>query len=350
MGTMAQLEESFKRYETFDFIPGEKIIYYTDFMRDTLNKFPPNWITNSPGEVIYLHKYQGMNWLKLNLGSTNSTGGKIMFEENTTVEFDLIAKAGKDSRSDNTEIQVYFHSQLPDELFADYVPGSGGFCFRFLGEKVTTFSWKNQDYTDVNGDFFTTVLDSNKNTKIHFSINIQKTNVRLYINQYKIVDMPDLAPNDIPPLDRISFFSNGTNFTFSLLLTNLCVKTGIPDNKTKMEKSGKFSTTGIKFISGTDTIRSESYAVLKDVANIINENPLDARFKIVCYTDDEGDDALNMTLSQKRAESVKKALVGVFKLESKNLSTEGKGENSPVNNNLTNEEKASNRRIEIIKL
>jgi OmpA-OmpF porin, OOP family len=178
---------------------------------------------------------------------------------------------------------------------------------------------------------------------------IQKTRVLFYVNQEKIIDMPDLSPDGIPPLDRISFFSNDINVNATLLVSNLVVSTGIADFRGKLKKSGKFSTNAIRFETGTDKIKPESYAVLKEIANIINDTR-DTKFLITGYTDSDGEEAMNMTLSKRRAESVKKILVDVFEVETKLISTEGKGETAPLNANSTDEEKAANRRIEIVRL
>ncbi len=345
----AQDNKLFESYEKYDFMPGDKIIYYEDFSHDTLYKFPQKWISNSPGEVLQLKQYPGINWYKMYAGSTNAPELQVTFEENTTVEFDLIASVGEDSTKNISEIQVYFHSHLPDEVMADYVPGNGGFGIKFNGEAVSFYSWKNGDYTSVNYEARTTELVSHKNKKVHMAVSIQKSRVLLYVNQEKIVDMPDLSPDGIPPLDRISFFSNDINVNATLLVSNLVVSAGIADFRARLQKSGKFSTAAIRFATGTDKIKPESYAVLKEIANIINDTR-DTKFLIAGYTDSDGDEAANKVLSQQRAESVKNILVDVFEVEAKLISTEGKGETAPLNKNITDEEKAANRRIEIVRL
>jgi outer membrane protein OmpA-like peptidoglycan-associated protein len=345
----AQENKSFAGYENYDFVPGDKIIYYEDFLQDTLYKFPQKWLSNSPGEVIQLKQFPGINWYKMYAGSTNATDGVITFAENTTVEFDLIANVGEDSTKNIPEIQIYFHSQLPDQMLGDYVPGKGGFGIKFNGESVSFYSWKNGDYTSVNNEVKTTELVDHKNKKIHMALCIQKSRVLFYINEQKVVDMPDLSPEGIPALDRISFYSNDINVNSTLLISNLVVTTGIANYRDKLSKMGKFSTQGIKFEAASDKIKPESYPVLKEIANIMNDTR-DTKFMITSYTDSDGDEAMNMVLSQKRAESVKKALVEMFEVEEKSLSTEGKGETAPINKNLTNEDKAMNRRIEITRL
>ena len=66
----------------------------------------------------------------------------------------------------------------------------------------------------------------------------------------------------------------------------------------------------------------------------------------VGHTDSRGSDAYNQKLSQRRAEAVKKYLVGKG-IEANRVYTEGKGEKQPVADNKTKEGKAKNRRVEI---
>jgi OmpA-OmpF porin, OOP family len=346
---IGQNDTLIRTYKDFDFTPGDKIIYYNDFSLDTLGKYPQKWLTNSPSEIKSLKQYPGIVWFEMNLGSTNSTDGKINFQENTTIDFDLIANVGPDSTKPVSEIQIYFHSYKPDELFGDYAPGNGGFGIKYIDEMVSFYSWKKGDFTEIAGQIPTPVMEDNKSKKVHISVSIQASRVLFYVNQYKIFDVPNLVPDEIPALDRISFFSNGHNVSSSLLISNLRVAVDFSELRSKLNKSGKFSTDAITFDNGTDKIRPESYAVLKEIANIINDNS-DRSFQIVGYTDNSGNEGLDMELSKKRAESVKKTLTENFFVDGNKLSTDGKGGTSPLNKNQTYEEKAVNRRIEIIRL
>ena len=70
---------------------------------------------------------------------------------------------------------------------------------------------------------------------------------------------------------------------------------------------------------------------------------------MVGHTDNVGDDASNLSLSARRAASVVNELVGFHKIDKARLSAEGKGETQPIAENITNEGKAKNRRVEFIK-
>jgi outer membrane protein OmpA-like peptidoglycan-associated protein len=51
-------------------------------------------------------------------------------------------------------------------------------------------------------------------------------------------------------------------------------------------------------------IKPESHGTLNDIATVLKENP-EVKVKIIGHTDSDGDDAMNLNLSKRRAESVK---------------------------------------------
>jgi len=71
---------------------------------------------------------------------------------------------------------------------------------------------------------------------------------------------------------------------------------------------------------------------------------------IIGHTDSDGSDGDNIDLSQRRAESVKAALVDDFDITANRLTAEGKGETKPVAENDSPEGKAANRRVEFVSL
>ncbi|MCI0416976.1 OmpA family protein [bacterium] len=56
-----------------------------------------------------------------------------------------------------------------------------------------------------------------------------------------------------------------------------------------------------------------------------------------------------MELSKKRAESVKAYLVSNFKIDAARLTTDGFGETKPIAKNDTDQGRAQNRRVELVK-
>lgn len=126
---------------------------------------------------------------------------------------------------------------------------------------------------------------------------------------------------------------------------------GIPENKgcpeIKQETKQVFERAlqGIQFETGKDVIKGISYQILNDVVLVMEENP-EYSLSIFGHTDNVGAEDMNMTLSQKRADSVKKYLIDKGVAESRIVEAKGFGETQPVASNENAEGRARNRRVE----
>ena len=121
---------------------------------------------------------------------------------------------------------------------------------------------------------------------------------------------------------------------------------GCPEIKEETKEVFKKALKGIQFQSGRDVIKSSSYKILNDVADIMKENPA-YQLTINGHTDSQGKDELNLELSEKRAAAVKKYLVDK-NVEASRMETHGYGETKPIASNDTSTGRAKNRRVEFI--
>jgi len=112
---------------------------------------------------------------------------------------------------------------------------------------------------------------------------------------------------------------------------------------------GKLITRGITFDIGSDKIKGESYGILKEIAQVLQENPT-IKVKIIGHTDSDGNATSNLELSKKRAIAISKVLSTDFKIDASRIQTDGKGATEPSEPNTTPQGKANNRRVEFIKL
>lgn len=103
----------------------------------------------------------------------------------------------------------------------------------------------------------------------------------------------------------------------------------------------------IHFETGQSTIKVESNVALKNIAEYINSNT-DKKFFIVGHTDNVGEFAANMKLSEDRAKAVLNDLTTKYSVNADQLSAHGASSLAPVSNNATEEGKAKNRRVEIV--
>ncbi|EJK9927931.1 OmpA family lipoprotein [Cronobacter sakazakii] len=101
----------------------------------------------------------------------------------------------------------------------------------------------------------------------------------------------------------------------------------------------------VTFDSSQANLKSAGANTLTGVAMVLKEYPKTA-VNVVGYTDSTGGQALNMKLSQQRAESVASALI-TQGVAANRIRTSGMGPANPVASNSTEEGKAQNRRVEI---
>lgn len=115
-----------------------------------------------------------------------------------------------------------------------------------------------------------------------------------------------------------------------------------------LNDKGMISVYGITFDTGSAQIKSESNDVLQEIAGYLKANP-SVNLYVVGHTDDVGSVASNLTLSQNRAAAVVKKLTTDFGVNSAQLESSGVGPYAPVSNNASEDGRAKNRRVELVK-
>ena len=341
-----QQQTSLESYSKYDFVPGEKVIFYEDFSQDAVGDFPALWNTNGSAEVVTTNLFPG-NWMKYVMRECVWTDALLNLPENYTIEYDIIPIGGLEGDRMSGWNMRLMQAKNVKSWDSGATPGNGGFEFsvEYFGrpgyhtwlfgpecEGLQLSSYKE-------GEEF----KENENQKYHIAIWVQKSRVRLYQDQNKIFDVPKAFPAGCVKPDRIRFESGAA------MLSNIRIAVGAPDMRNKLMAEGKLVTYGIYFDVNKDVVKPESYGTLKEIATILNEVP-DVKVKIVGHTDSDGADAANLDLSKRRAASVKNELVKSFNVNGDRLVTDGMGESQPVAANDNPANKALNRRVEFIKL
>lgn len=323
-------------YSKFDFIPGEKVIFFDDFAQDPVGEFPAKWNTNNNAEVVTISGLQG-KWFKLPADGGNYFPElKLTFPDNVTIEFDVLL-------SEQNSLGISYYSEVVFNVDAYGVPGDAG-----AEVKVGSEDHEFKNYND-NGQGINT--SSNKGgigTEVpaHISVWIQKSRFRMYVNETKVFDIPKGVFTDY----KYNRFRMETfNTKADVFVSNVRIAVGAPDTRNQLITEGKLVTRGILFDVNSDKIKPQSYACVKEIADVLKENPA-VNVQIIGHTDSDGDDAKNLDLSKRRAAAVKTFLTNEFKIDAARMKTDGKGEGQPIENNSTAEGKAQNRRVEFIKL
>lgn len=115
-----------------------------------------------------------------------------------------------------------------------------------------------------------------------------------------------------------------------------------------IERTGHVAIYGVTFDSGQSTIKPQSDAALAEMVTLLTNNP-SWRMRIEGHTDNVGTTVLNTTLSLRRAAAVEAWLVA-HGVNRGRLTHEGYGDRRPVGDNATEDGRARNRRVELVKL
>lgn len=142
-------------------------------------------------------------------------------------------------------------------------------------------------------------------------------------------------------VSRAGYFFKSLSFDFS-------AKSGVDKHLDlplePLRKDAREALNNVFFESGRWELGEKSKPELDKLTRLLKANPA-LRLEISGHTDDVGDDKRNLDLSQKRANSVRDALVGAG-IDPKRLETKGYGETRPVVPNASDEARQQNRRIE----
>jgi hypothetical protein len=88
--TAEETQQKLSSTSKYDFVPGDKIIYYDDFSQDAIGDFPALWTSNGSGEVKTVNIAPG-NWFHMNgEDAVYCYTKELELPDNFIVEFDII--------------------------------------------------------------------------------------------------------------------------------------------------------------------------------------------------------------------------------------------------------------------
>jgi len=156
--------------------------------------------------------------------------------------------------------------------------------------------------------------------------------------------------NDIYVAIYIAAFTKVTLITQDIIevesaATGMVTATSLKEGITL---NGHIALEGIFFDSGSSTIKAESAQALNNISEYLKANP-GSKFFIVGHTDNTGTFEANTKLSEDRAKAVMAELTTKYAVKSDQLKAFGMASLSPVTSNDTEQGKAKNRRVEIVK-
>lgn len=333
---------SLEIYSKFDFVPGDKVVFYDDFSNDYIGDFPSKWNTNGGGEIVSTENGT-QKWYEMKPGySIYHIPEVANLPEEYTIEFDLMA-TGLDDKTASTATLKTIISDDKSFKLGSYAYAQMSFC-----QYAAIGMWVRNSTKDINNEVATDIREAVLN-RPHIAVAVNKQRFRLWVNENKVVDIPRLIPAANRPNSLKFELLNFKDGKEQLFISNLKVAEGGLDLRRKLIEEGSVSTNGILFDSGSDILQPQSMGIIRQISQVLQQEPT-MNLMIVGHTDADGDDATNEALSLRRAETVTGALVSVYGIDPGRLEAEGKGESEPVADNSSSDGKAHNRRVEFIKL
>jgi len=299
----------------YDFVPGDRTIWFNDFTEDDVGDFPRRLkLQGGNFEVVEI---KGKKYLR------TTTGGSVRIE---------------------------LPEKLPDRFTveAHYFGPTSGNPLRFMPTDRST-AWgcyQSSGFVHAaDGTSSEMAVEGIPETDFvdcRFTVDVRY--IKAYVNTTRVANHPT---SDVERTNEMIIalpsFDQGT------LLTDIRIAAGGKKLYDLLSEKGRVATQGILFDFASDRIRGESTPTLKEIGDMLTQHP-DLKLSIEGHTDNVGSAPANQALSEKRAAAVRQYLVDNFKIDGSRLQSAGFGASKPAASNDTPEGRQNNRRVELVKL
>lgn len=346
--TPSNISDGIEVYSKYDFVPGDKTLFFDDFSNDFIGDLPSKWNTNGSGNIVKFNKVEG-NWFELKAGyRLYAIPDLSQLPEDYTIEFDLLTSGVSNKTSSGARVHVILSDANTFSNGETHYVSVSLPLGQYAPFNIDTYNFFNGKAGMINSGLTADIRDEVKNQP-HIAISVTKKRFRLWVNEVKYVDIPRFI-EELNVLNYLKFHVYGlTDSEERVFIKNVKVAEGGVDLRRKLMSEGKISTNGILFDSGSANIQPQSLGIVRQISQVLMQDD-SIKLNIIGHTDSDGPNDSNLKLSKDRADAVKTALVNIYNISTDRLTTEGKGETEPVADNGTADGKAQNRRVEFVKI
>lgn len=325
-------------YAKSDFVPGDEIIFEDLLVGEKLGEFPSMWdLKEGNAEVVSVGGENAIHMGEETLIMPYMKEKDYLPEE-FTIEFDLYVPCyygGNDKVSMNNRYNIDLVDAAGEVVFQAYWYNGNN---EMGVPREIAWRWHNGgEESQGEGSVAFNMSDFN-----HIAISFNKRALKFYVNGIRIANIPRC---DAPT--RFQIFSYSGASEDERFIKNVRIAKGAVPLYDRMMTDGKFITYGITFDVGKSTIKPESMGEINRIVQLMTENP-DLKFSVEGHTDSTGNPTSNQTLSEQRSQAIVAKLVELGIAQDR-LTAVGKGQNSPIADNNTDEGRAKNRRVEFVK-
>jgi len=332
-------------YAKSDFVAGDEIVFDDNQSNEQMGEFPSQWeLIRGNAEISSINGKKAIcmisedSWIEPLMKNSKSYLG-----DRFTLEFDFWCE--KRGIYDATAFELDFMTEnapKDDDLFTltwlwndmDGNAGGNDYEARFL------YGWNGSNGRS-SGESRLQVKSNDWN---HISVSFNKRALKMYLNGIRFANVPNVAAYP----GWVSFFSGHGAAGRNKYISNVRIARGAVPLYDRIMSEGKFISYGITFDIGKSTIKPESMGEINRIVKLMTDNPT-LKFSVEGHTDNTGNATNNQTLSESRSKAIVDKLVEMG-ISADRLSSSGKGQNSPIADNSTENGRAKNRRVEFVKM
>ena len=179
----------------------------------------------------------------------------------------------------------------------------------------------------------------------HISLAFTKGKLKVYIDDVRLVNIPHFEGNPTGITLKMDGFAADKQNDIQYI-KNIRIAKGGVKYYDRLLQDGKIIVNGIRFDTGKATIKPESLGAINSIFKLLQKQAK-LNFSVEGHTDNDGNNANNMSLSKARGKAVMEQLI-TMGISANRLKSNGYGESKPIENNSTAEGKANNRRVEFV--
>jgi OOP family OmpA-OmpF porin len=320
-----------KLWVNYDFVPGNRVILFADYLDDQVGNFPKRLsFRNGNMEVVEL---DGKRYVRITGSSVLGIPLPEILPPKFTIEIDVINRKVLDGAA--------FRLQ-------------GGLAWNNTG-KTSTIEWgvDGAGLSQWAGGGGVAAIALNEANKVRYRGKPAQLRIlgdgqyiKIYLDEKRYANIPNA---NFERSKGLTLQAEGRSEENPVYLGQIRVAESGRTIYDQLALKGRVATQGILFDSGSDRIKPESAPTLKEIAAMLAGHP-ELKLSVEGHTDNVGIAATNLTLSEARAAAVRGALVKDYGIEEARLTAKGLGSSKPASPNSTAEGRQNNRRVELVKV
>ncbi len=324
------------KWNKYDFVPGEKIIFEDNQEGEENGEFPSRWDLAGGGNVE-----------NASFGDQNV----IYFKEASSCIVPFFKEPEKDNLPNlfTIEFDCWFEPEEYCQYLVDF------WDHKNQSESVIDIDALiiNANHAGIHGlgeGFYPGFEEKGEITSgfwRHVAISFNTRALKVYLDDARVVNIPNLGINPEGLTICCDHMNSAGAQGINRFVRNVRIAEGAVKLYDKLIQDGKIVTNGIRFDVNKATIRPESMGIINEIAKLMKEHP-EIIISVEGHTDSDGETAFNQSLSERRAEAVINEMVR-FGIDDSRMTSKGFGESAPIDTNNTPEGKANNRRVEFVK-